>query len=101
MNDNVIDIGKKKKEYPDKDKDKLMSIHDFPSEIKKNMWAIIEDFGTPQQNFLDAFLTEIEALKISRNMSHNDYAIVPVNVKYTHVFKLTVITAYEVIGRDP
>ncbi|WP_252243189.1 hypothetical protein [Clostridium sp. ZBS14] len=79
------------------DDNKLMSILDFPKEIVKDMYALVEHKGTEREKLLGAYPSEIEAFKIYRRVSHNDKVIVKANIIYHNVHGMKVMCGYEEI----
>ena len=73
--------------------DKLMSIEDFPKEIVKDMWAIVEDKGTDKERFVYAYPTEIEALKLARKMTTNK-TVFKTNIIFYNVCGMKVMDGY-------
>lgn len=79
------------------DDDKLMSILDFPQEIVNDMFALIENKGTEKERLLGAYNTEIEALRIYKNVSHNRKVIIHANIIYHNVHGMKILCGYEEI----
>lgn len=73
----------------------LMSILDFPQEIETNMFVLLENKGTEKERILGAYNTEIEALRIYRNVSHNRKVIIPANAVYHNVHGMKILCGYE------
>lgn len=73
--------------------DKLMRIEDFPKEIVKDMWAIVEYKGTDKERFVYAYPTEIEALKIARKMT-TDRTVFKADIVFYNVCGLKVMDGY-------
>ncbi|HEX9025230.1 MAG TPA: hypothetical protein VF839_02085 [Clostridium sp.] len=77
--------------------DKLMSLLDFPKEIVKDMYAIVEYKGTEKEYFVYAYPSEIEAFKISKKLSHKDVSIFKANIIFHNVHGMKVMCGYEEI----
>jgi hypothetical protein len=77
--------------------EKLMSVLDFPQEIEKNKFVLLENKGTENENILGAYDTEIEALRIYKNVSHDRKIIIPANVIIANVHGVKMICGYEEI----
>ncbi|NFL43177.1 hypothetical protein FDB55_12975 [Clostridium botulinum] len=76
---------------------KSMGINDFPKEIVKNMYALVEYKGTEKEHFVYAYPTEIEAFKIYKKIHHTDKAIFKANIIYANLFGTKVMCGYEEI----
>lgn len=74
-----------------------MSILDFPQEIEKNKFVLLENKGTENENILGAYDTEIEALRIYKKVSHNRKIVIPANVIIANVHGVKMICGYEEI----
>ncbi len=74
-----------------------MSVLDFPQEIEKNKFVLLENKGTENENILGAYDTEIEALRIYKNVSHDRKIIIPANVIIANVHGVKMICGYEEI----
>lgn len=75
------------------DKDKLMAIEDFPKEIIKDMWAIVKNKGKVNEEFIYAYPTELEALKVARNFRNK--TVFKTNIVIHDVCGLKVMCGYE------
>lgn len=75
----------------------LMSILDYPKEIVNDMFALVENKGTEKERLLGAYTTEIEALRIYKNVSHNQKVIIPANIIYHNVHGMKILCGYEEI----
>lgn len=77
--------------------DKLMSILDYPQEILKDQFVLIENKGTEKERLLGAYATEIQALRIYKNVSHDRKVIIPANAVYHNVHGMKILCGYEEI----
>jgi len=82
--------------FEDRDNDeKLMAIEDFPKEIVRDMWAIVEYKGTDKEYFVYAYPTELEALKIAKRIENKDKVVFKTNIVYHNVCGMKVMCGYE------
>jgi len=79
------------------DDNKLMSILDYPKTIENDKFALIENKGTEKERILGAYDTEIQALRIYKNVSHNRKVIIPANIIYHTVHGMKILCGYEEI----
>lgn len=77
--------------------DKLMSILDYPKEIVKDMYAVVEFKGTEKEHFVYAYPSEIEAFKCYKRVSHKNVSIVKANIIYHVVHGMKIMCGYEEI----
>lgn len=79
------------------DDDKVMDITDFPKEIEKGMFAIVEYKGTEKEYFVYAYPSEIQAFKVSKKISHKNVSVFKANIVYYTVHGMKVMYGYEEI----
>lgn len=79
------------------DDDKLINITEFPKEIEKHMFAVVEYKGTDQESFLYAYPTEIEAFKCAKRVSHRNVSVFKANIVYYTIDGLKIMYGYEEI----
>lgn len=77
------------------DKDKTMDITDFPKEIVKDMYAIVEYKGTEKEHFVYAYPSEIKAYKIAKRLSHNNVSVFKANIVFHIVDDIKIMCGYE------
>ncbi|OPJ55203.1 hypothetical protein [Clostridium chromiireducens] len=77
------------------DNDKPMDITDFPKEIVKDMYAIVEYKGTEKESFLYAYPSEIEAYKAAKRVSHNNVSVFKTNIVFHIVDGMKIMYGYE------
>ena len=73
----------------------VKDLTDFPKEVRR-MWVLVTDKGTEDEDFIHAFDTEFEALKVALriNDSHTK-SIFEANVNIYNAFGLNIISGYE------
>lgn len=77
------------------DEDKVMDITDFPKEIEKDMFAIVEYKGTEKEYFVYAYPSELKAYQISKRVGHKDVSVFKANIIYYNVQGMKVMYGYE------
>lgn len=73
--------------------DKLMRIEDFPKEVVKDMWAIVKNKGKDNEEFIYAYPTEIEALRVGCGFRNK--TVFKTNIVFYNVCGLKVMGGYE------
>lgn len=77
--------------------DKIMDITDFPKEIEKDMFAIVEYKGTEKEHFVYAYPSEIQALKIAKRVGHKNVSVFKANIVYYTIDGIKIMYGYEEI----
>lgn len=74
-------------------------INDFPKEILKDKYLLLENRGKEYPIMIDFFETEIEALKIKKQLSkkYNNKKVIKANVVLANIYGMKVLCDYEEI----
>ena len=80
-------------DFPDDSKD----LTDFPKEVRR-MWVLVTDKGTENEDFLSAYDTEMEALRVALRVPKQFItSVFEANVNIYSVLDMKIISGYEEI----